>query len=951
MLYIYEDQSDVLFHYGTPRHSGRYPWGSGENPYQHESGTRFLYDYRDIKNRLKEEGKSYSDAAIAHEMGMSSSEFRRLRTMYRNEENAAKRARCIRLRQDGLSRKEIHEKTGIPLRSIDNYISESYGAKLEKRERIVNELQAVADKQKYLDVGDGVASQLGISETQLNDAVSTLCKNGYHVEKIHVEQATNIGKYTTLMVLVKDGVTKQEIWDNRDQIKAPLGFYTTDGGRTIENIKPPVSIDSKRIMVNYAETGGAEKDGVIEIRRGVADLSLGKSNYAQVRIAVDGTHYLKGMAMYSDDLPPGVDIRFNTNKTSDVPMIGPKNNTVLKPLKDDEDNPFGSTIRQKDYYDADGNAHQSPINIVNDDSDWERWSKTLSKQVLSKQTPELAKKQLGLVYDDKKQQFNEISKIDIPAVKEKMLKDLAESCDSASVDLKAAALPRQATQVILPLTTIKDNEVYAPNFKNGEQIVLIRYPHSGPFEIPKLTVNNRNPEGRKLIGTDAKNAIGISANTATKLSGADFDGDTVTAIPVDNVRFKTAPTLKGLQEFTETFHDTYKAYDGMPEVGKDGYHRQNQMGRVSNLIQDMYLKGAPNEEIVRAVKHSEVIIDAEKHNLNWRQSEQDHGIQALKDKYQPKEDPNKPGGGASTLISRSKGVIYVNDRKDTHRIDPETGEKIYYEYPGYTKITAKVNGKTRSVKQDDDGSFYFWDKESQKKIPVSSDKVRIEPNKHNIIRSTQMAETKDAFTLSSGTRMEAVYATHANRLKALANEARKESLTIKATPVNKQAAEVYADDVQSLKNKLETVKANRPRERQAQAIASTLIEDKIATSGNTMDTSDEKKMRQRVITESRSRVGALSKNPRAKDNISIYIEDHEWEAIRAGAVSTTTLRSILNYADMDRVRELAMPKDSRGVNSAKLSRARSLISRGYTQAEVAEMVGLSVSTLKKEGVL
>lgn len=952
MFYIFEDEENVLFHYGTPRHSGRYPWGSGENPYQHESGSRFLYDYRDIKNRLKEEGKSYSDAAIAHEMGMSSSEFRRLRTMYRNEENAAKRARCIRLRQDGLSRKEIHEKTGIPLRSIDNYISESYGAKLEKREKIVNELQAVADKQKYLDIGDGVASQLGISETQLNDAVSTLCKNGYHVEKIHIEQATNSGKYTTMMVLVKDGVTKQEVWDNRDQIKAPLGFYTTDGGRTIENIKPPVSIDSSRIMVNYAETGGAEKDGVIEIRRGVADLSLGQSNYAQVRIAVDDSHYLKGMAMYSDDLPPGVDIRFNTNKSSDTPMMGPKNNTVLKPLKGDEDNPFGSTVRQKDYFDADGKPHQSPINIVNDDSDWERWSRTLSKQVLSKQSPELAKKQLGLVYDDKKQQFNDISKIEIPAVKEKMLKDLAESCDSASVDLKAAALPRQATQVILPLTTIKDNEVYAPNFKNGEEIVLIRYPHSGPFEIPRLTVNNRNPEGRKLIGTDAKNAIGISANTATKLSGADFDGDTVTAIPVDNVRFKTAPTLKGLKEFTETFHDTYKGYEGMPEVGKDGYHRQDQMGRVSNLIQDMYLKGASNEEIVRAVEHSEVIIDAEKHNLNWRQSERDHGIQALKDKYQPKEDPSKPGGGASTLISRSKGVIYVPDRKDTHRIDPETGEKIYYEYPPYTKSTAKIDGQKRNIHQRDDGSFYYWDRDKKAEVSVDPTKVKIKTTtKPNTIKSTQMAETKDAFTLSSGTRMEAVYATHANKLKALANEARKESLTVKSVPVNKQAAEVYSDEVISLKNKLDLVKANRPRERQAQAIASTLIEEKKAQYGNTMDASDEKKMRQRVITESRSRVGALSKNPRAENNISIYIEDREWEAIRAGAVSTTTLRQVLNYADMDRVRELAIPKDSRGVSSAKLSRARSLLSRGYTQAEVAEMVGISVSTLKKEGVL
>lgn len=950
MFYIFEDHEDVLYHYGTPRHSGRYPWGSGENPYQHGSGDKFLYEYRDIKARLIAEGKSPSDANIAHEMGMSSNEFRRLRTVYRNEEDAAKRSQCIRLRENGLSRKEIHEKTGIPLRSIDNYLSDSYAAKIEKREKIVNELRAFAEKNPYLDVGEGVANQLGISDTQLAAAVKKLEKEGYHLEQVHVEQATNPGKSTTLMILVKDGVTQQEVWANRDQITSPMGRYSTDGGTTWDNIKPPVSIDSKRIMVNYAETGGADKDGVIEIRRGVEDLSLGGNNYAQVRIAVDDTHYLKGMAMYADDLPKGVDIRFNTSKSEGTPMLGAKDNTVLKPFKADDDNPFGSTIRQRNYVDANGVEHQSPINIVNDDSDWERWSRTLSKQVLSKQSPELAKKQLGLVYDSERQQYNDICKITIPAVKEKLLLDLADSCDSQSVDLKAAALPRQATQVLLPLSTIKDNEVYAPNFRNGEEIVLIRYPHSGPFEIPRLTVNNNNREGRKLIGTDAQNAIGISAKTAAKLSGADFDGDTVTAIPVNNIRFSSKPSLDGLPEFTETFHNTYKAYPGMTPVGEDGYNRQNQMGRVSNLIQDMYIKGASNEEIARAVKHSMVIIDAEKHNLNWKQSERDNGIQALKDKYQPKEDPSKPGGGASTLISRSAGELWVPERKDTHRIDPDTGKKIEYEYPPYEKHWTTIDGKKVNVYQKDDGSFVYYtgEKGNRKPNPIDSSLVKTKGGLTNKMKTTQMAETDDAFTLSSGSRIEAVYATHANKMKALANEARKESLTVKATPVDKQAAKTYEKEVASLKSKLDTVKANKPKERQAQAIASRVIEEKKAANP-TMDKDDETKLRQRVITEARSRVGSQSKNPRANNNISIYIEDNEWEAIQAGAVSTTTLRSILNYADTDRVRELAMPKDNRGLTNSKLARAKSLIARGYTQAEVADMVGVSVSTLKKAG--
>lgn len=950
MFYIFENE-DTLIHYGTPRHSGRYPWGSGENPYQHGSGAKFLYDYRDIKARLKEEGKDPSDANIAHEMGMSSAEFRRLRTMYRNEEDAAKRTQCIRLRENGLSRKEIHEKTGIPLRSIDNYISESYGEKIANREKVYNEVKAFAEKNAYLDVGDGVANQLGISETQLKAAVTRLSQEGYHVVNYHVEQAGNEKQHTTIAVLCKDDVTYQDIKAHSAEITSPLGTYSTDGGKTWENIKPPVSIDSSRIMVNYAENGGDQKDGVIEIRRGVDDLSLGGSNYAQVRIAVDDTHYLKGMAIYADDLPEGVDIRFNTSKSEGTPMLGDKSNTVLKPLKSDEDNPFGSTIRQRNYTDANGVEHQSAINIVNDDSDWGHWSRTLSKQVLSKQSPELAKKQLGLVYDIKKQQYNDICKIEIPAVKERMLNDLADSCDSASVDLKAAALPRQTTQVLLPLSSIKDNEVYAPNFRDGEEIVLIRYPHSGPFEIPRLTVNNRNREGRTLIGTDAKNAIGISANTAAKLSGADFDGDTVTAIPVNNVRFSSEPSLKGLPEFTETFHNTYKAYPGMKPVGEDGYNRQDQMGRVSNLIQDMYLKGASNDEIARAVKHSMVVIDAEKHNLNWRQSEQDFGIQALKNKYQPKDDPSKQGGGASTLISRSGGQVWVNARKDTHRIDPETGKKIYYEYPSFDRHWTIINGKRVNLKKQDDGTYTYYTKndDGTRDIHVvDPSKVRSKEGIHNKMKSTQMAEVDDAFELSSGSRMEGVYANHANKLKALANDARKESLTIKATPVNKEAAKTYSAEVASLESKLDIVKANRPKERQAQAIARPIIDEKVAANP-AMDKKDRQKMEQRIITEARARVGSQSKNPKAKNNISIYIDDNEWEAIQAGAVSTTTLRTILRYSDMDRVRDLAMPKDKRGLNNAKIARAKSLFARGYTQAEVADMLGVSVSTLRNAG--
>ncbi len=103
-------------------------------------------------------------------------------------------------------------------------------------------------------------------------------------------------------------------------------------------------MSSKRLAIRYAEDGGSKADGVIYVRPGVDDVSLDGSRYSQVRIAVDGTHYIKGMAMYKYDLPDGVDLMFNTNKSD---TTGNKLD-ALKPMKTDSPtNPFGSSIRRQ----------------------------------------------------------------------------------------------------------------------------------------------------------------------------------------------------------------------------------------------------------------------------------------------------------------------------------------------------------------------------------------------------------------------------------------------------------------------------------------------------------------------------------------------------------------------------------------------------------------------------
>ena len=668
-------------------------------------------------------------------------------------------------------------------------------------------------------------------------------------------------------------------------------------------LKPPVSLDSSRIQVRYRDQGGLEKDGTIELRRGVDDISLGKANYAQVRIAVDGTHYLKGMAVYSDNLPDGVDVVFNTNKTEDVPMLGPKDNTVLKPMKRTADgqvdpaNPFGATIKKQLFYNSgDGNEKQGVMNIVNEEGGWAEYAKTLSAQMLSKQPVPLIKRQLNESYESRKKELEEILSLTNPAVKKKLLESYAEDCDTAAVNLKAAAFPRQATQVILPLTTIKDTEVYAPQYRDGEEVVLIRFPHAGIFEIPKLRVNNRNKEGKSSIGSAAKDAIGISSTVAEQLSGADFDGDTVLVIPVnDKVRIRTDKTLDALKGFDPKVE--YKGYPGLKKINSD--YKQKQMGVVSNLITDMTLQGAPMDEIARAVKYSMCIIDAEKHNLDYKRCYQEQNIDALKKEYQG-------GGGVSTLISKAKSPKQVPERKNfsiDRDTDRETGEKKYRE-----------TGRT------------YTDKNG--KVVLAQE------------NTTRMADTKDARTLISDadTPTERAYANYANQMKALANKARKEYLDTPSAKFNRSAEKTYEEEVNSLKVKLNKALKNAPRERQAQLVANVVIKNKKKDNPD-IDKKEEKRLRQQAIAAARVRFGAN------RQDVRIDITDREWEAIQSGAISNSLLMRVLANTDMDAVRQRAMPYQGQTVTPSMERRIRTMLSSGRTAAEIADAVGVSVTTV------
>ena len=899
---------EMLMHYGMPRRSGRYPWGSGDNPYQ-RSG-----DFLSRVEELKKQGLSETD--IAKSMGLTTTQYRTQKSLAKDERRALDVARARSLREDGKSLNEIAAIMGFSNdSSVRSLLNENSEARMNQARKTADFLKEQIEKKGMIDVGTGVERELGISKEKLNQALYILESEGYPIYGGGVPQVTNPGKQTNIKVICPPGTEHKEIY-NFENVHSLSDYVSHDGGETYDpKYVYPKSMDSSRIQIRYAEDGGTQKDGVVEIRRGVDDLSLGESHYAQVRILVDGTHYIKGMAIYSDDLPDGVDVVFNTNKETGTPMLGPKNDTVLKPIGKDPDNPFGSLIKdgivdpddptskkggQSYYYDKDGKKQLSLINKRAEEGDWGEWSDHLPSQFLSKQSMTLIKKQLGLATADKQAEFDEICSLTNPTVKKALLKSFADDCDSAAVHLQAAALPRQKYQVILPITSMKDNEVYAPNYRNGEQVALIRFPHAGTFEIPVLTVNNKQADAKRILG-NAMDAVGINSKVAERLSGADFDGDTVMVIPTGGkVKITSTRALEGLEGF-----DPKLEYGGKPEGSfKPMRNTQTEMGKISNLITDMTLRGAVPEELARAVRHSMVVIDAEKHHLDYKQSEIDNGIASLKKKYQGSYDEDgRYHEGAATLISRAKSETSVLKRKGSPIINPETGEQTYKEV--YEEYTDK-NGKTR---------------------------VRTQA-------STKMAETKDAFTLVSDadTPQERAYATYANEMKSLANRARKEMLSTGKIAYSASAKETYQEEVDHLMAQLNVALRNAPRERQAQVIANATVAAKKQENPD-MTRSEIKKASQQALTAARTTVGA------SRETISI--SDREWEAIQAGAISENRLTQIINNVDIDTLRQRATPRSTTVLSTAKVNKIASMSASGYSTAEIAEALGVSTSTVNK----
>lgn len=887
---------DELYHVGTPHegmtpHSGRWPFGSGERPYQHMNS--FVAVVESMRS------KGMTDKEIRESYDMTAEEFRNQLSLSNMERREDWRKRNQELIDKGVSNRSerariISEEWGRPvaesrLRLLEN---EEAVSKDERRRATAEVLRNAVAEKRFIDIGYGVATSMGISDDRLKNAVKELKNEGYEVYKVKVPQANNPRQFTTIQVLCPPDTEWKYLKDHTEEIRLVNEKFSDPKGKSRLGITKPQPVSSDRLQIIYGEEG-AKKDGVIELRPGVEDLDLGNKHYAQVRINVDNTHYLKGVAVYADDLPKGVDIRFNSNKSDSGNKLD-----ALKAMKTNEDgkidwdNPFGSTIKP--------GGQRGALNIVNEEGDWQEWSKTLSSQFLSKQSTVLARQQLDLAKREREDELKEIISLTNPVVKRSLLMEFGDKCDTSAVHLKAAAMPGQSNALILPVQSLKEDEVYARNYPSGTQVILVRHPHGGTFEIPFLKVNNRNKEAAKMMGAST-DAIGINPKVAAQLSGADFDGDTVLVIPNNSRRIKSDKPWKELCEF-----DPKKEYK-LPPGGKamtEGY-KQRQMGIISNLITDMTIQGAPPDHIIRAVKHSMVIIDAVKHKLDYQQSAKDNGIAELHKIYQ-----GKSSGGAATIISRAKSPYDVPKRSLRVSIDPSTGEKSYF-----------TDEKNR-----------FW-------VDKTTGEV-----KERYTRTTKMDAHKNAFDLVSdynggrGTPMERVYAQYANDMKALGNRARKEALEITPPKKDPVAAKQYKAEVQSLTDKLVTAKSYRPKERQAQIYADHVYRSKLEDNPDMSD--DQKtKVRRQALQMGRDRIG--------EKRTVVSFTDKEWEAVQNNAISPTRLTELIKFADSDHVKKLALPRYNQALSPSQVASAKAWLSRGYSYEEVAKRFGVSRSTIQR----
>lgn len=1076
---------DYISHYGKAHDenppgpgSGRYPWGSGNRKHQHEW---------DLKSRIeKYEASGMSDSTIAKELGLYQLDFKGNPKLDANGNplGSSKRLKAVRQIATNAVKMDEGEEVAWYLGTTNPQTGKAYTyteiarilyndpvkeskvrsiwktyqtGNQNKVTQVVEALKERVAQSKYIDVGSGTELQFddpnglhGISSERLDTALEMLQIEGYTVAKVDLQQVTGKNK-TTFKVLAAPGTTQGDIYKHMLEIEEINGVGGIHNKAIIDGVKPPVAIDLSRVAIKYAEQGGTEQDGLIQIRAvkdangnlvaAAPDLSLGNARYGQIRIAVNGgkecitednptgLKYIKGMAVYSEDIPDGFDILVNSNKSQ---AKGPQK--ALKDLGDiNERDPFGSAVVQTQYIDpTTGKRMQSAINFVGSKPDdmhvegsWSNWNKNLASQFLAKQPLGLIQQQLNIKMQTSESELKDIMALNNPAVKKKLLQDFADQCDASAADLKAAPIPGQSVKVLLPCKTLKDSECYCPSMDNGSTVAIVRFPHEGPWEIKVAKVNNGNEEGKKMFG-NGQDAIGINHNSASILSGADFDGDTGVVIPMTKrnskgelVKVNDISTWEQLgrdvQKQMEGFDPTEKYSTDNPRfskmVDKHGhptYHveteeeKQMNMGIVANLMTDMVQKGCQDPvELGNVTKFNQVVIDGHKHELNVDQAKQDLHIDEYHLKYQ-----GKVQGGASTILSRAKSPVEINERRPfSGYINPETGNRVRngvdiktgVKVDNAVKVTNGINTLTGEKVWEDTGK---QERVNEKvRVPAPQGYVWKDPNtgkEHSNYKYMRDPNGKEVYQTKTGSIYkdeDGYYQYDKGKLREdgtpnyvwIKGALKDKKTTIKKMDYYSDARELmskdhpsevekvyadYANHQKALANRARkeifnagTIKKNKEaREKYAPEVESLSKKLYLAQTNSYMERQaqlcatsmmnawyqDHRNASKDKVKKQKTQAMNAARQALGAGGKQIKFTEKEWEAVNAGAISESMLNQILRKADKENYTRLATPKAKR-ISDSTIDRIKELYSgkngKQYSIPEIAAYTGYSLATI------
>ena len=167
---------DYLMHYGIKRRSGRYPYGSGDDPYQH--GRDFLGRVEEMRKRGitytdPKTGRTYTgDTAIAKKLGLSTTQFR-VELSYANEERRKLNvATAKRLRdKEGMSPTDIGKQMGVNESTVRSWFNENAEVRMNRAQATADILRERSKEVGMIDVGQGAELELNVSREKLKQAL------------------------------------------------------------------------------------------------------------------------------------------------------------------------------------------------------------------------------------------------------------------------------------------------------------------------------------------------------------------------------------------------------------------------------------------------------------------------------------------------------------------------------------------------------------------------------------------------------------------------------------------------------------------------------------------------------------------------------------------------------------------------------------------------------------